>query len=85
MKVFVVMVERFNQETEVLEVCSSIKKAQEEILKYLYQVHFDNELFDGDEETFVEKYINNFEENYNEITFPDDFDIYYIEREMHLV
>lgn len=82
MKVFVVMVERFGQETEVLNVCNNLKKAKGEILKYLYQVHFDNELTDESEEEFVEKNINNFEENYDKITFPEDFDIYYIEREV---
>lgn len=82
MKVFVVVIEQFNQETEILKVCSNIKKAKEEILKFLYQIHFDNELTEESEENFVGKYINNFEENYSKITFPDSFDIYYIERDL---
>jgi hypothetical protein len=82
MKVFIVGVERFNCELEIVNVCDSLKKAKTEICKYLYQVHFDNELTDKSEEEFVEENINNFEENYDKITFPEDFDIYYIEREV---
>jgi len=82
MKVFVVVVEQFNSKTEILSVCNDLKSAQSEICKYLYQVHFDNELTDDSEEEFVEKNVNNFEENYDKITFPEDFDIYYIEREV---
>lgn len=82
MKVFVVVVEQFNSKTEILSVCNDLKSAQSEICKYLYQVHFDNELTDKSEEEFVEENVNNFEENYDKITFPEDFDIYYIEREV---
>jgi hypothetical protein len=81
-KVFVILIEQFGQETEILNVCSDLKKCKEEILKYLYKVHFDNELTDDSEENFIEKYINNFEENYDNIIFPDDFDIYYVEKNL---
>ena len=52
MKVFIVSVERFNCEIEIVNVCDSLKKAKTEICKYLYRLHFDNELTDDSEEEF---------------------------------
>ena len=45
-------------------------------------VHFDNGLTKLDVEQFVEKHIDNFDENFKELTFPDDFEIWFDKVEM---
>jgi len=82
MKVFVVSVDDFDGNGYVMKVCKTEKQAKCEILKYLYDVHFDCKLTELSEEQFVEKHIDTFEEDFNKITFPDDFEIWYDEVEM---
>jgi hypothetical protein len=81
-KVFVIVIEEFESEVQILSVCSDLRKCKEEILKYLYSIHFDSGFTNDSEETFVGKYIDNFEENYSDITFPDYFNIYHVERNL---
>jgi len=82
MKVFVVSVDDFDGNGEVLKVCKTEKQAKCVILEFLQMHHFDNNLTDLDVEQFIEKHIGTFEEDFNKITFPDDFDIWFDEVEM---
>jgi len=76
-EVFVVQLRRFGQETEILRVCSSLKRAKIAILEYLQMIHFDNGLTKLDVNQFVERHLESFDEDFKSISFPDDFDIIY--------
>ena len=81
-KVFVVSVDDFDGNGQILKVCQTEKQAKCVILEFLQMIHFDNGLTKLDVEQFVEKHIDNFDENFKELTFPDDFEIWFDEVEM---
>ncbi len=80
--VFVVSMDDFDGNGQVLKVCTTERQAKCEILGFLQMVHFDNELTDLDVPQFIEKHIDTFDTDFEQLTFPDDFEIWFDEVEM---
>ena len=81
MKVFVVTIEG-EWENEIVNVYSDIRKAKEEVLKYLWEVSFDLSLISDSEEEFVNKYIDNFEGRFDEIGEMESFNMFIVEKDL---
>ena len=81
MKVFVVVIEG-KWENEIVNVYSDIRKAKEEVLKYLWEVSFDLSLISDSEEEFVNKYIDNFEGRFDEIGEMESFNMFIVEKDL---
>lgn len=81
MKVFVVAIEG-EWENEIVNVYSDIRKAKEEVLKYLWEVSFDLSLISDSEEEFVNKYIDNFEGRFDEIGEMESFNMFIVEKDL---
>ena len=81
MKVFVVAIEG-EWENEIVNVYSDIRKAKEEVLKYLWEVSFDLSLISDSEEEFVNKYIDNFEGRFDEIEEMESFNMFIVEKDL---
>ncbi len=81
MKVFVVAIEG-EWENEIVNVYSDIRKAKEEVLKYLWEVSFDLSLISDSEEEFVNKYIDNFERRFDEIGEMESFNMFSVEKDL---
>lgn len=81
MKVFVVAIEG-EWENEIVNVYSDIKKAKEEVLKYLWEVSFDLGLISDSEEEFVNKYIDNFERRFDELEELETFNMFIVEKDL---
>lgn len=81
MKVFVVAIEG-EWENEIVNVYSDIRKAKEEVLKYLWEVSFDLSLISDSEEEFVNKYIDNFERRFDEIWEMESFNMFIVEKDL---
>ena len=81
MKVFVVTIE-VEGTTNIVNVYNNIKKAKEEVLKYLWEMHFDLGLISDSEEEFVNKYIDNFEGRLDEIGEMESFNMFIVEKDL---
>ena len=81
-KVFVVSFDDFDGNGYVMKVCQTERQAKCVILEFLQLIHSDNGLTELNEEQFVEKHIDNFDENFKELTFPNDFEIWFDKVEM---
>jgi hypothetical protein len=81
MKVFVVTIE-VEGTTNIVNVYNNIKKAKEEVLKYLWEMHFDLGLISDSEEEFVNKFIDNFEGRFEEIEDIEDFKLFIVEKDL---
>jgi len=81
MKVFVVTIE-VDGSTNILNVHTNIRKAKEEVLKYLWEMHFDMGLISDSEEEFVNKFIDNFEGRFEEIEDIEDFKLFIVEKDL---
>ena len=81
MKVFVVTIE-VEGTTNIVNVYNNIKKVREEVLKYLWEMHFDLGLISDSEEEFVNKFIDNFEGRFEEIEDIEDFKLFIVEKDL---
>ena len=54
----------------------------EEVLKYLWEMHFDLSLISDSEEEFVNKFIDNFEGRFEEIEDIEDFKLFIVEKDL---
>ena len=81
MKVFVVTIE-VEGTTNIVNVYNNIKKVKEEVLKYLWEMHFDLGLISDSEEEFVNKFIDNFEGRFEEIEDIEDFKLFIVEKDL---
>lgn len=82
MKTFVVVIEDEYGHSEIINVYSDIRKAKEEVLKYLWEVSSDLSLISDSEEEFVNKYIDNFEGRFDEIGEMESFNMFIVEKDL---